>query len=99
MHSAGHKKLLFPPDTDVYHIGLTVISPSECDVYVQLSPISSVELHLNTRPLAIQSDPDLALVSPGLRPWVLQTLFIGCVQFSGRSRGVSKFPLRRQLYI
>ena len=80
VHSAGHKKLLFSPDTDVYHIGLTVISPSECDVYVQLSPLSSVELrllYLNTLLLALQSDPDLALVSPGLRPWVLQTLFIG----------------------
>ena len=50
-------------------------SPSEYDVYVQLSPISSVKLrllHLNTLLLAPYADPDLALVSPGLRPCVLQ---------------------------
>ena len=41
-------KLLYmhSPDSDVYHIGLTLIDPSVHDVYVQLSNISSLELRL-----------------------------------------------------
>ncbi len=34
-NSYGTKKLLFSPDTDVYHIGLPLISSPQ-DVYVQL---------------------------------------------------------------
>ena len=34
LHSSGHKKLLYSPDTDVYHIGLTLIDPRVKDVYV-----------------------------------------------------------------
>ena len=71
------------PDTDVYHIGLPLLNHYEYDVYVQLSPITSPEvrlLHLNQLQLALAGDPDLALVPPGLRACVVQTLFIcsGC---------------------
>ena len=45
-HSAGMKKLLFSPDTDVYHIGLSLDIPAGCDIYVQLSSMSSPELRL-----------------------------------------------------
>ena len=83
LHSSGHKKLLYSPDTDVYHIGLTLIDPSVHDVYVQLSNISSQELrllHLNKLLLSFKDDPDLSLLPLLLRPRVLQTLFIcsGC---------------------
>ena len=40
LRSSGHKKLLYSPNTDVYHIGLTVIDPC-VHVYVKLSNISS----------------------------------------------------------
>lgn len=82
-HSAGTRKLLFSPDTDVYHIGLPLVNPDRFDVYVQLSPASSPELrllHLNQLHLDLAADPDIALVPPGLRACDLQTLFIcsGC---------------------
>ena len=46
LHSSGHKKLLYSTDTDVYHIGLTLIDPCVQDVHVQLSNISSPKLRL-----------------------------------------------------
>ena len=69
VHSAGTRKLLFSPDTDVYHIGLPLLNPYLYDVYVQLSPITSPELrllHLNQLQLDLAGDPDLALVPQGL---------------------------------
>ena len=86
MHSSGHKKLLYPSNTDVYHIGLTLIDSSVHDVYVQLSNISSLELrllHLNRLLHSFRDDPDLSIVTMVVGPLVLQTLFIcsGCVHF------------------
>ena len=78
--SSGHKKFLYSPDTDVYHIGLTLIDPCVQDVYVQLSNISSPELkllHLNQLIHNFRNDPDLSLVPQPLIPRVIQTLFIG----------------------
>ena len=75
-HSAGMKKLLFSPDTDVYHIGLSLDIPAGCDIYVQLSSMSSPELrllHFNNLLLSLDGDPDLALVPPTQRPRILQT--------------------------
>ena len=82
VHSAGSKKLLFSPDTDVYHIGLSLDFHGGYDIYVQLSSMTSPELrllHFNHLLLSLATDPDLALVSAP-RPHVLQTLFIcsGC---------------------
>ena len=73
----GDRKLLYmhSPDTDVYHIGLTLIDPSVHDVYV-LSNISSQELRLFQLLLSCRDDPDLSLLPLLLRPCVLQTLFI-----------------------
>ena len=53
------------------------------DVYVQLSPVNSIEiklLHLNSLYTSLLNDHDLASVSPLLRAKVIQTLFIcsGC---------------------
>ena len=46
----------FSPDTDVYHIGLTLLDTELHDVYVQLSPATSPELwllHLNEWPMSV----------------------------------------------
>ena len=48
LHSSGNKKFLYSSDTDMYHIGLTLIDPSVHNVYVQLSSISSPELGLTS---------------------------------------------------
>ena len=83
VHSVGRKELLFSPDTDVYHIGLTAVNCDELDVYVQISPLTSITarfLHLNQLHHDLAADPGLALVSAPLRAQMLQTLFIcsGC---------------------
>ena len=36
LHLAGIKKLVLIPDTDVYHIGLTVIAETDLDVMVHM---------------------------------------------------------------
>ena len=64
--------------SDVYNI-----RPETFDVYVQLSPVNSIEiklLHLNSLYTSLLNDHDLASVSPLLRAKVIQTLFIcsGC---------------------
>ena len=86
-NSAGTKKLLFSPDTDVYHIGLTVCNCAH-DVYVIISPLSSLttnNLHLNHLLIDLAGDPSLALIPVSIRPQVLQTLFIAsgcdCISF------------------
>ena len=69
VHSAGTTKLLFSPDTDVYHIGLPLLNPYLYDVYVQLSPMTSPELkllHLNQLQLDLAGDLNITLVPPGL---------------------------------
>lgn len=72
MHSTGTRKLLISPDTDVYHnIGLPLC--------ILASPITRL-LHLNKLHHDLGADPGLALVPPGLRDRILQTMFIcsGC---------------------
>ena len=63
--SPGSKKLLYSPDTDVYHIGLPLLQKYPSDVFVQLSPMSSPErklLHLNSLCNSLSADPDLAVI-------------------------------------
>ena len=81
--SVGHRKLVFSPDTDVYHIGLPLLDTELHDVYVQLSPATSRELrllHLNGLCQSLASDPDLALVPYTELPKIIQSLYIstGC---------------------
>ena len=83
LNSAGSKKLVLSPDTDVYHIGLPIISRTELDVVVRLSPFSSLEhrlLDMQALIKAFRNDPDLAVVDQALSPSVMQTLYIctGC---------------------
>ena len=78
-NSAGTKKLLFSPDTDVYHIGLTVCNCAH-DVYVIISPLSSLTtkyLHLNHLLIDLAGDPSLALIPVSIRPQVLQIAGFG----------------------
>ena len=69
MHSQGYHKLIFSLDTDVYHIGLTVISLiPDTQVMVQLSKDHSEGarlLCLNTLLDALSNDPDLAHSASG----------------------------------
>ena len=84
VHSAGTRKLIFSPDTDVYHAGLTVapLIP-ESEIIVQLSKTfkeGSKFLHMNRLLQALQSDPDLFRIPPLIRPQAIQTLYVctGC---------------------
>ena len=83
LRSPGSKKLLYSPDTDVYHIGLPLLQKYPSDVFIQLSPVSSPErklLHLNSLCDSLSADPDLAVIPSEVCPKFLQTLFIctGC---------------------
>ena len=78
-HSTGNRKLIFSPDTNVYHIGLT-------DAFIAsnvlLSPIGRELklLHLNELDLALQSDSDLQSIPPHKQKEILQVLHVltGC---------------------
>ena len=72
------------PDTDVYHIGLTVVSElQECDVIVQLNKHSDERtryLHMTNMIIALSNDPDLSALHIPTRPQVLQSIYVatGC---------------------
>ena len=83
LRSPETRKLVCSPDTDVYHIGLPLISDRSIDVFVRVSMFSSQEhryLSLNNLLTSLQSDPDLSTIPRELLSQVLQTLFIctGC---------------------
>jgi len=74
LNSAGDKKLVLSPDTDVYHIGLSFVVGTDLDVIVRLSQFNSKELrllHMQHLISAFTNDPDLAAI---LRP-LAQVLF------------------------
>jgi hypothetical protein len=82
-HAQGANKLIYSPDTDIYHIGLSQSFLLTNDVYIQQRP----SIHENARFLsmsllieAINSDPDLAYIPVQLRSNILQTLYVatGC---------------------
>lgn len=78
--TVGRRKLVYFPDTDVYHIGPTTTNTDE--VIVQLSAIgrSLKLLHMNKFLEAISNDPDLNAIPTGERAKILQVLYIatGC---------------------
>ena len=80
--SAGMKKFILSPDTDVYHIGLPLVMSGE-SVLVQLSRPSDKELkllNLNILIDVLKRDPDLVHIPELHIPRVMQTLFVatGC---------------------
>ena len=81
-HSAGNRKLIFSPDTDVYHIGLTNAFIASDDIIILLSPIGHELklLHLNELDLALQFDSNLQSIPPHKRKEILQVLYVltGC---------------------
>ena len=81
-YSAGSRKYILSPDTDVYHIGLPVISSTD-EVIIQLSKPSDKELNLlnlHTLVDAFVRDPDLTHISNHTIPLITQALFVstGC---------------------
>ena len=83
LKSEGSRKLVCSPDTDVYHIGLPLVSDQSCEVYVCISMFSSQEnrfLNLKSLCSAVGDDPDLACIPKDILPKLLQMLFIftGC---------------------
>ena len=78
-NSCGIHKFLYSPDTDVYHIGLTVLSEiPEHEVIVQLSKQTDDRArYLNMKALiaALGMDPDLSQI-PLTRPQLLQSLYV-----------------------
>ena len=77
-------KLLYSPDTDVYHIGLSIVGGlQECDVIIQLSKYTDDRaryLHMTNMITALTKDPDLSEIHIQTRPQVLQSIYVatGC---------------------
>ncbi len=67
------------PDTDVYNIGLGLVSHTAKQYIVQINVPHAAEkryLHINNLHLALQRDPDLASLPRSNLGLVLQSLFI-----------------------
>lgn len=80
-HSAGTNKLVFSPDTDTYHVGMSMLGDchlSKCDIYVQLNKEGTKYIDISRLPSALSNDTDLAGLSH--LPQCLQTLYVvtGC---------------------
>ena len=71
-YSCGIHKVIYSPDTDVYHIGLTVLSEiPEREVIVQLSKHTHDRaryLKVNDLVTALSMDPDLSQIPTHTRP-------------------------------
>ena len=81
-HSEGRNIFIFSPDTDVYHVGLPLVSP-EVQVTVQLSKPGDKELKLLDLNLLLDQlkrDPCLVNIPKEDVPHVIQMLFVctGC---------------------
>ncbi len=81
LHSVGNRILVFSPDTDVYHIGLTQLQGKH--IIIQLSKslkVSPKLLDLNALLDALEKDPDLSSIQISFKAQVLQSLFVctGC---------------------
>ena len=99
---SGVHKLMYSPDTDVYHIGLTIVSRlQECEVIVQLSKYTDKKArYFNmTNMIALSTDPDLFEVHPQERPQLLQSIYVatGC-DYTSFFNGLGKVTLLATFY-
>ena len=83
LHSAGEKKLVVSPDTDVYHIGLPIVAKHKMDVKVQLSRFNSKELCLLDIGALLDTfsaDPELASIPNDKLATTMQMVYLstGC---------------------
>ena len=87
IHSSGTRKLIFSPDTDIYHIGLTIPRTDTCmsdvQIIVQLSKSykdSPRFVDLSALCNAIERDPDLSDIQEDFRCQSLQSVYVstGC---------------------
>ena len=81
-NSACKSFLVLSPDTDTYHIGLSLQQPNK-QIFIQLSPINSREvkfLNMTALCTALINDPDLVHIEQSNIPQVMQTIFVcsGC---------------------
>ena len=96
-HSNCNNILILSPDTDIYHIGLTL--NHQKDVVVRTSTYNSRELsflHLPALVDALTNDPDLSSIEPALLPQIFQTLFVatGC-DYTSFFSGIGKSTFLR----
>ncbi len=91
--STGRNKLVFSPDTDVYHIGLTSADLDENTIIVQINPIGRdlKLLHLNQLSDALKEDNDLQGVPLCKRNETFQVLYAATgSDFTSSFVGISK---------
>ncbi len=94
--------LVMSPDTDIYHMGLTLSHAHGKEIMVQLNTYNSKELvylHLSSFVTAISNDPDLSSIPSELLPQIFQTIFVvtGCDYVSYFS-GIGKATFLRYFY-
>ena len=102
MNSAGNKKFVLSPDTDVYHVGLPIVAGTELECTVRLSLFNSTEqrfLDLQALITALQNDPSLATIEQLTLPSVMQMLYIstGC-DFISFFTGIGKATFKATLF-
>ena len=89
----GKRKLVYSPDSDVPHIGLTSADLSSDDIIVQLSSMGTpLKLfNMNDFVECLKTDPDLHSIPPTHRGKILQVLYIatGC-DFTSFFVGIGK---------
>ena len=95
IHSTGTQKLIFSPDTDVYHVWLVFVSLLQgMEIVIQLTKTfreGSKFLLLHHMLQALHSNPDLQGIPSALRPRALQSLYVcaGC-DYVSFFRGMGK---------
>ena len=80
LNSAGEKKLVLSPDTDVYHIGLLHIVGTNLDRPSQFNCKELCLLHMQHLITAFINNPDLATIPESLTSLPMQALYVctGC---------------------
>ena len=103
MHSTGTRKLIFSPDTDVYHVGLAFAPLLQgMEVVVQLTKTfreGSKFLLLHKLLQALASDPDLHGIPLAMRSQALQSLYVctGC-DYISFFRGMGKVSFMKTFF-